>query len=380
MTGSSCLGRNIITGAVESGVDGAVSGGLSYLTGPGPHTVGGFAAATAGGGGFGGVMGGAGGALSKATGVSRYGCFTADTPVLMADGTTKPIGQVAVGERVVSHDPITGEDVEAEVEATHVHHDVPTLEVTTTAGTITTTSTHPFYVQGRGWTPAADLRRGDRLKTPHTTTNPDPDNRTAGDGTTTGTGDAGPTGDGQAVAVLTIQPTGRTTTVHNLTVRNTHNYHVLTTPTTNTTGPDTDRTNTRTAPTPILVHNNGSCDDGLDDLASMRTDLGLPSPGPKKPTLSRLDVEGQIPVYGISAHGQDVTLRVNPISRTHAETDVFQQVANRGGAGGADAVLYVDHPDGLCNPCGRYGAVRSMARQVGINNLTVVWPNGRMQI
>ena len=294
----------------------------------------------------------------------------------------------------MSHDPVTGEDVEAEVEATHVHHDVPTLEVTTTAGTITTTSTHPFYVHGRGWTPAADLRRGDRLKTPHTTTSPDPDvgtaNNTAGpdcdDDTahtigaagTTGTGDAGPAGDGQAVAVLTIQPTGRTTTVHNLTIHNTHNYHVLTTPTTNHT--DTNHANTRTAPTPILVHNNGSCDDGLDDLASMRTDLGLPSPGPKKPTLSRLDVEGQIPVYGISAHGQDVTLRVNPISRTHAETDVFQQVANRGGAGGADAVLYVDHPDGLCNPCGRYGAVRSMARQVGINNLTVVWPNGRMQI
>ena len=137
---------------------------------------------------------------------------------------------------------------------------MPTLEVTTTAGTITTTSTHPFYVQGRGWTPAADLRRGDRLKTPDNTTGPDPDNRTAGDGTTTGTTGAsgGPAGDGEAVAVLTIQPTGRTTTVHNLTIRGTHNYHVLTTPTTNHTtdhtGPDTDRT---TTPTPILVHNNG---------------------------------------------------------------------------------------------------------------------------
>ena len=141
---------------------------------------------------------------------------------------------------------------------------MPTLEVTTTAGTITTTSTHPFYVQGRGWTPAADLRRGDRLKTPHTTTNPDhtnnngPDDDTTGPGRTddtahtTGTAGDGPTGDGQAVAVLTIRPTGTTTTVHNLTVRNTHNYHVLTTPTTN--HADTNHT---TTPTPILVHNNG---------------------------------------------------------------------------------------------------------------------------
>ena len=118
-----------------------------------------------------------------------------------------------------------------EVEATYVHHDVPTLEVTTTAGTITTTSTHPFYVQGRRWTPAANLKRGDRLKTPDNTTSPDPDNRTTtGPGHTDDTAstigaDAVPTGDGETVAVLTIQPTGRTTTVHNLTIRSTHDYH-----------------------------------------------------------------------------------------------------------------------------------------------------------
>ena len=88
--GASCMGRNVLTGAAESAADGAVSGGLGYLTGPGPHTVGGLAAATVGGGAGGGVMGGAGGALSKTSGVARYGCFTADTGVLMADGTTSP--------------------------------------------------------------------------------------------------------------------------------------------------------------------------------------------------------------------------------------------------------------------------------------------------
>ena len=70
----------------------------------------------------------------------------------------------------------------------------------------------------------------------------------------TANNDESATGDSPCdVAVLTIRPTGTTTTVHNLTIHNTHNYHVLTTPT--TTGPD--RT---TPPTPILVHNNGSCD------------------------------------------------------------------------------------------------------------------------
>ena len=38
--------------------------------------------------------GGAGGALSHVTGIARYGCFTPDTPVLMADGTRRLIHSV----------------------------------------------------------------------------------------------------------------------------------------------------------------------------------------------------------------------------------------------------------------------------------------------
>jgi RHS repeat-associated protein len=115
---------------------------------------------------------------------------------------------------------------------------------------------------------------------------------------------------------------------------------------------------------------------GLTDLAGRRAAENLPPAGPKSPTLARLDVQGKAPIYGRSAHGRDVTLRVNPISRTHAETDVMQQVMDAGGAKGAKATLYVDHPDGMCGACGRSGAVRSMARQVGISELTVIWPGG----
>ncbi|MDO5083338.1 MAG: polymorphic toxin-type HINT domain-containing protein [Arachnia propionica] len=219
--GASCLGRNIITGAAESAVDGAVSGGLSYLTGPGPHTVAGFAAAAGTGGLEGGVMGGAGGALSKLTGVARYGCFTPDTHVLMADGSTKPITEVQVGDRVVSHDPISGNNVEGTVEQLHVHEDVPTLKLTTTAGEITTTATHPFYVEDKGWLPAGELREGDHLR--------------PADGSTS------------TVEVLTLQATGHTQTVHNLTITGWKNYHVLT------------KDNVESIP--VLVHNDGPCDD-----------------------------------------------------------------------------------------------------------------------
>jgi hypothetical protein len=116
---------------------------------------------------------------------------------------------------------------------------------------------------------------------------------------------------------------------------------------------------------------------GLDDLAARRAALGASPAGPGvSPTLSRLDVDGMAPIYGTSGHGQTVTLRVNPISRTHAETDVLQQLSNLGGANGAKATIYIDYPGGLCGACGRSGAVRSMAGQVGISELTVVWPGG----
>ena len=117
---------------------------------------------------------------------------------------------------------------------------------------------------------------------------------------------------------------------------------------------------------------------GLDDLAARRAALGAPPAGPGvSPTLSRLDIEGmRRPLYGTSGHGRDVTLRVNAISRTHAETDVLQQLANLGGANGARGTMYIDYPPGLCKACGKNGAVLSMARQVGLSELKVVWPGG----
>ena len=120
---------------------------------------------------------------------------------------------------------------------------------------------------------------------------------------------------------------------------------------------------------------------GLEDLANRRAVMSVGPAGPgSPPTLSRLDVEGMNPLFGTSGHNRDVTLTVNPISRTHAEADVLQQLANSGGANGGNAVLYIDHPDGLCGACGRSGAVRSMARQVGISELRVVWPGGELVI
>ena len=107
----------------------------------------------------------------------------------------------------------------------------------------------------------------------------------------------------------------------------------------------------------------------IGDLITMRSELGLEAGAG---TVARLDV-GTRSFYGVNAHGTEITLRVNPISRTHAEADVFQQAANSG-ARRETATLYVDRS--LCTACGRNGAVSSMARQLGIHELRVVSPNG----
>lgn len=208
---TSCLGRNMLSGAVENGINGGASNAITYLTSGKPITVQGLLATTAEGAGSGAVMGAAGGALTKVSGVAKYGCFTPDTQVLMADGTTKPIADVTTGDQVLAYNPDTATTEPRPVTDTHTHHDVATITLTTTAGEITTTTNHPIYAQGRGWTPAGELHTGDQLHTPN----------------------------GATAEVLTIQPTGKTETVHNLTVEELHNYWVTT-----------------TSGTAILVHNN----------------------------------------------------------------------------------------------------------------------------
>jgi hypothetical protein len=64
---------------------------------------------------------------------------------------------------------------------------------------------------------------------------------------------------------------------------------------------------------------------------------------------------------------------VNPISRTHAEADSFQQAANAG-VSAPRARLTVDRPAG--EACGPNGGVNGMARQLGIQELEVITPQG----
>ena len=103
-------------------------------------------------------------ALERATGGCL--CMTAGTPVQMADGTTKPIQDVQVGDQVKSRNPETGRDEVKAVTGTIERHAPSVVDVTLhdaktgKAETLTCTPEHPLYVQGQGWVEAGSVGIG----------------------------------------------------------------------------------------------------------------------------------------------------------------------------------------------------------------------------
>ncbi|MEU6621229.1 polymorphic toxin-type HINT domain-containing protein [Streptomyces litmocidini] len=90
--------------------------------------------------------------------------FPAETGVLMADGTYKPVARVRVGDLVRARDMETGALVARPVTDTFRHDTDRLLDIRLADGsTLTSTSGHKVYVVNRGWTMVADLRVEDRL-------------------------------------------------------------------------------------------------------------------------------------------------------------------------------------------------------------------------
>jgi RHS repeat-associated protein len=146
----------------------------------------------------------AAGALEETGQVCRNS-FTAETRVLMADGSTKAIADVRIGDHVLATDPATG--------TTNAHEVVDLItgegekhlvdvEVKTKDGvrTIVATRGHPFWVDDQGrWLRADELRSGDELLGP----------------------------DGTDFAVVGAREHTEFLKVHNLTVEGVHTYYVL---------------------------------------------------------------------------------------------------------------------------------------------------------
>ena len=138
--------------------------------------------------------------------------FDGATRVLMADGTTKPIRDVKVGDLVLA----TNRTVTA-VRSADSTGAMAWVVVDTPGpgdGILLATAAHPFWDQAdRRWEDAADLDPTDQLRTP----------------------------DGQTLTVTDVRTFHQVRTVYNLTVDVDHTYHVL------------------AGNTPVLVHNAGPC-------------------------------------------------------------------------------------------------------------------------
>ena len=87
-------------------------------------------------------------------------CFVAGTPITMADGTTRPIERVKVGDLVLSYDVEGRRTLAARVERTFIHDS--SLPIVVINGALRATANHPMYANGR-WVPSGALEPHDVL-------------------------------------------------------------------------------------------------------------------------------------------------------------------------------------------------------------------------
>jgi hypothetical protein len=89
--------------------------------------------------------------------------------VLMANGATKTISTIKVGDKVLAADPVTGKKTARTVEVVHVNHDTKLTDVTVTVNgrttVVHTTQFHRFWDQSKQrWAEAGDLATGDDMR------------------------------------------------------------------------------------------------------------------------------------------------------------------------------------------------------------------------
>ena len=111
------------------------------------------------------------GGESAAAACLKKNSFTGDTPVLMADGPSKPIAEVKIGDEFRNAEPDDSFTEHHVVIALHVTdgHDFVGVTVATSSGlqTIISTAHHPFWnTTSHAWTDATDLGLGDQLSMP----------------------------------------------------------------------------------------------------------------------------------------------------------------------------------------------------------------------
>ncbi|BEL05660.1 hypothetical protein Q0Z83_038510 [Actinoplanes sichuanensis] len=231
--------------------------------------------------------------------------FVAGTQVLMADGTTVAIEKVEPGDTVRATDPKTGESGARQVTHTiRTDDDEHFVDLTVTGAdgekhTITTTETHPFWSQTDGdWVDAGDLGEGELLRT------------SAGTYV-------------QLSAVRSYTGAERT---YDLTVDDLHTYFVV------------------AGDSPVLVHNVGgpACRTAVGDMDHVTSGV--------------LDIQVDEVPFASGGRGSggfvdDMGPRVPGMTSSNYHHVEMQAAAYMRLNKIKQGVLYINHPDGICDFC-----------------------------
>ncbi|MEW1629729.1 polymorphic toxin-type HINT domain-containing protein [Streptomyces sp. NPDC089173] len=168
---------------------------------------------------------------------TRNHSFPPGTQVLLADGTTKPIEELDLGDEVLVTDPESGKTTVRDVVATITTEDDKNFVDLTLIGksgitqSLVSTTTHPFWSASEGaWVDAGDLRIGMTLRAPG----------------------------GDTVALESVRYFDGRQRTHDLTIAGIHTYYVL------------------AGETPVLVHNsNGKgCGVGGSGISARNENAG----------------------------------------------------------------------------------------------------------
>jgi intein/homing endonuclease len=99
-----------------------------------------------------------------AEGISKGVCFAAGTKVATSEGD-KPIEELKEGDIVLSSDAERGESAYERVSRVYVREASEMLDIRVEGEEISSTLEHLFWVEGKGWTAAKELKAGSELLT-----------------------------------------------------------------------------------------------------------------------------------------------------------------------------------------------------------------------
>ncbi|WP_149259133.1 LamG-like jellyroll fold domain-containing protein [Actinomadura sp. K4S16] len=216
------LATDALEGAAVGGLSGGATGGIDYgLTcheRSGGCSWSGAAGAATKGAAVGAIGGAAGGAIGGRLFRGKCHSFTAPTPVLLADGSAKPISKIRAGDKVLASVPGGRNEAHTVQRVIVTRTDHEFVDLTIAAGhpgrgppaKLTTTGTHPFYdITQSAFVDAAHIKPGDKLQQP----------------------------DGTTATVTKTRHYTATQVTYDLTINNLHTYYV------------------QAGTTPVLVHN-----------------------------------------------------------------------------------------------------------------------------